>query len=220
VTYFMGQTNRYNGAPGPNHTRGRRDMAKTDILTPDVLKQLFAYDAETGRLTWLHRDSKWFADGLKAKEHTAKIWNAKWAGSDALRINSYSGYGSGAVLGIPVLAHRVAWSIYHSLPLSAFGEIDHINGCKSDNRICNLRAVGKAGNSRNLKLYSSNKSGVPGVIWEESHKAWAVRINFNGRQKRISRHKLFSEAVAARQRAEVEHNYHPNHGRIAESTGG
>lgn len=195
-------------------------MAKRELPSPDVLRQLLDYDPETGRLHWKARSIEHVRAGCttpaKHRSITAN-WNKRYAGKEALTcVQSSSGYRTGAVQCVPCVAHRVAYAIYHGE--HAPEEIDHINGNKGDNRIVNLRAVNHAENAKNVSLYSSNKSGVPGVRWEQSHKAWAAKINFGGKQRRIGRFKNKEDAIAARKRAEVEHGYHPNHGRLA--TGG
>ena len=60
--------------------------------------------------------------------------------------------------------HRVAWVLtYGYLPK----QIDHINGDKTDNRLCNLREVTRSENEAN-KVYRwkySHKGGLPGVFY-------------------------------------------------------
>jgi hypothetical protein len=136
-----------------------------------------------------------------------------FAGKLALNCLQGSGYKTGAVLRIPCVAHRVAYSIYHGINLA--GEIDHINGDKSDNRIANLRMVAHSENSRNVSLYSNNNSGFHGVLWDHRRRKWEARIGVNGRQTRIGRYNHKEDAIAARKAAEVVHGYHENHGRQA-----
>jgi len=187
------------------------------IINPDVLRELLDYDPATGKLFWKARSAKWFMPpwhriGVKSAHARANAWNGKWAGKEAFT-SCYNGkYHGGAVLSAPYLAHRVAYSLHYNVCI--VGEIDHINGDYSDNRIVNLREVDHTGNARNTSLYSTNTSGTPGVMWEESHKAWSVKISFNGKQRRIGRFKKKSEAIAARKHAETVHGYHPNHGRL------
>lgn len=191
-------------------------MADRRILTPEVLRQLLRYDAKTGKLYWRERGSEWFAgESSKSPAQRANGWNAKWAGKEAFTCQIYGTYHIGAVLGITVNAHRVAWSIAHGVHIEDLREIDHINGNKADNRLANLREVPHAENAKNAPLYKSNKSGVAGVRWEPSHKAWGATINYAGKQRRIGRFKQFEDAVQARKAAEVEHGYHANHGRAA-----
>lgn len=194
-------------------------MADRRILTPEVLRQLLRYEPETGKLYWRERGPEWFAGGKRDPVWRARTWNAKFAEQEAFTCQIYGTYHIGAVLGITANAHRVAYSITHGIHIEDLREIDHINGNRSDNRIENLREVGHVENARNAALYKSNNSGVPGVHWEESHQAWSVRINYDGKQRRIGRFKRFDDAVAARKRAEIEHGYHANHGRTT-STGG
>jgi len=187
-------------------------MATSHILTPELLRQLLDYDPETGLLTWKRRGPEWFSDGYRTAQGRANNWNRKWAGKSALNhLYAASGYRSGAVLEVPIQAHRAAYMVYHGVRIS--GSIDHINGRKEDNRICNLRDVTSQENCRNAALYSSNKSGCPGVMWDQSRRRWDAKINFDGKQRRLGRFKLKADAVAARKAAELEHGYHANHGR-------
>lgn len=117
-------------------------MASKPLPSPEVLRQLLRYEPDTGKLFWLHR-----AADLFPSKSAAKSWNARFAGAEALATDNGQGYLAGRINGRPLKAHRVVWAIsYGEWPI---GEIDHINGNPGDNRIANLRAVGRTENTRN-----------------------------------------------------------------------
>lgn len=58
-------------------------------------------------------------------------------------------------------AHRLAWLyMYGEWP---DGVIDHINRCRNDNRIVNLREASRKGNSANSRVSLESETGVKGV---------------------------------------------------------
>ena len=71
--------------------------------------------------------------------------------------------------------HRVAWVLtYGYLPK----QIDHINGDKTDNRLCNLREVTQSESDRNRILPWKNSShGLPGVCGCKENKYYKFEIN-------------------------------------------
>lgn len=83
--------------------------------------------------------------------------------------------------------------------------VDHINGNPLDNRRSNLRICTSAENSRNLKRQSNNTSGFPGVSWDKSRNKWAAKIRFNYKHINLGRYVNLSDAVKARERAEIEY---------------
>ena len=88
------------------------------------------------------------------------------------------------------LAHRLAWFCSHGRDPEA--SIDHINGNKLDNRICNLRLASQTQNLGNQRGRRNNPAGYKGVTkvkW-----GWMARIQFQGRQIYLG---LFSSAQAA-----------------------
>lgn len=104
-----------------------------------------------------------------------------------------------------LLAHRVAWAIYHGAWPDRI--VDHINHDKLDNRIQNLRLVTNSESARNKPLSPRNKSGVAGV--QRVGNRWVVTISTT----QLGSFRSFDDAVAARRAAEVEMGFHPNHGR-------
>jgi hypothetical protein len=74
--------------------------------------------------------------------------------------------------------------------------IDHINGCKTDNKIENLRDVTHKVNSQNKrKPTAHNKySKILGVSWSERNKSWNPRIRFAGSQINLGHYKDLEKA--------------------------
>ena len=76
-------------------------------------------------------------------------------------------------------AHRLAWFLFYGVwPI---GEIDHINGVRDDNRICNLRECNRSENMQNQRRsHHDNKScGLLGVTWNKQHKRWQSKLQIN-----------------------------------------
>lgn len=58
--------------------------------------------------------------------------------------------------------------------------IDHIDNCKTNNNIMNLRWVTHKENGMNRLLNINNSSGVKGVRWYKQKKKWHARIKIDG----------------------------------------
>jgi hypothetical protein len=184
-------------------------MATKSLPSPELLRKLLDYDPETGVLTWKERPKKMFKEQRLGNAHST--WNARWAGRPALGSENSSGYCEGAILGVPVRAHRVIWAMVHGeWPAKV---VDHINGNPSDNRITNLRSCSQSENGKNAKRPADNKSGVIGVHKLKGSETWVATIKANGRNFHLGRFRSLEAATAARRAAEIEHNFHPNHGR-------
>jgi len=59
--------------------------------------------------------------------------------------------------------------------------VDHIDGNKLNNRIENLRAATTSQNMCNVKIPSSNTSGIKGVSWHKQRKSWQVQLRVSGK---------------------------------------
>jgi hypothetical protein len=73
-------------------------------------------------------------------------------------------------------------------------EIDHINRNTLDNRKSNLRCVTHSQNLMNTGMRKDNKSGHRGVSWFERDSKWEVKIQLDGKRKRIG---YFTDFVLA-----------------------
>ena len=95
----------------------------------------------------------------------------------------------------PVKLHRAAWALtYGNWPS---GQIDHINGDKADNRICNLREVTNVQNKQNTGKPASNTSGIMGVSFHKKSGKWAANIKVDGSSRYLGIYDRKSDAGAA-----------------------
>jgi hypothetical protein len=187
--------------------------AKKPMPAQEELNRLLRYDRETGLLYWKERPLSDFTNtSTHSQKHVCRYWNSRYAGKEAFTWH-ISGYRYGTLYKMKLAAHRVIWKMVHGYEPD---EIDHINGVRDDNRLCNLRAVDRANNAKNVAMPSTNTSGCVGVVWSKQIRRWLARIKVSGVHRHIGCFVNFDDAVAARKRAEIEFNFHANHGRKVE----
>jgi hypothetical protein len=127
------------------------------MLSQQELKELLDYDPETGVFKW-------------KVDHTCNVKIGTVAGT----INN-NGYLYIGVNNKSYRAHRLAWLyMTGSWPKD---DIDHINGCKTDNRIENLRDVSNRDNQCNKTRHRNGR--LPGASWHKRLKRWQARICIN-----------------------------------------
>ena len=80
--------------------------------------------------------------------------------------------------------------------------IDHVNGCKNDNRKCNLRIATPSQNSINKGKNKNNTTGYKGV--SPNGKGYMARIKKDGRTYYLGTYSTAKEASEARNRVEHE----------------
>ena len=119
-------------------------MMKLDSNAPDisVIRSRLRYDPAAGKFYM-----------LKSAGRRKSGYQAGYA--DRL------GYIKVCVNGRWMMAHRLAWLFINGQWPD--GEIDHINGDPSDNRIENLRECSRSQNVSNAKFNSLNTTGFRGV---------------------------------------------------------
>lgn len=106
----------------------------------------------------------------------------------------WDGYLVFSVDGQTYYAHRLAW-FYATGEIPP--EVDHINGKRDDNRLCNLRPVTFSQNSQNSKLNGANSSGHKGVHWHKGTKKWRAVIWVKRKPKHLGLFTDVKEAAAA-----------------------
>ena len=173
------------------------------------LNELLTYEPKTGKLFWKKRHISMFA--YDPQQHTSKrvysaeracnIWNTKYAGKEAFTAINADGYRVGSRIDDrSALAHRIIWELVTGRVPEL---LDHINGDRMDNRLCNLREATPTLSSSNRGFTHRNKSGVIGVFWNSGRKCWQGQISMNGHQYHLGVFKTKDEAKAARKAAEV-----------------
>jgi hypothetical protein len=151
------------------------------MIDVETLRKLLRYEPETGKLFWLPRPREMFKS-----QRAYSTWNSRFAGKTALSSKHAHGYLIGPVLGKMRKAHRVAWAL--ETGQWPVGDLDHINGCRADNRFANLREATRSENMFNCKSHRDSTSRFRGVSWNEADKRWVVGVSVNGRRKHIGRY--------------------------------
>jgi len=118
-------------------------IAKDEYDLYNECHRLFSYDKETGIVT-----------------RKISVQNKVKAG-DTITSDDGAGYLQVKIQGRKYRLHRLIWLMVTGyLPEK---HIDHINGIKNDNRLCNLRECSSSENSFNRGKNKNNKTGYKGV---------------------------------------------------------
>ncbi|SDC67314.1 AP2 domain-containing protein [Massilia sp. PDC64] len=149
------------------------------------LRELLGYDPESGVLTWrVSRPKYGCAVGQRAGWIEPK------------------GYVHVSIDQVKLKGHRVAWALHYGAWPA--GNLDHVNGVRSDNRIANLRIADQHQNIANSPIRVNNKCGVKGVVRTEDGK-WQAQITVRGKRHHLGRFKTKEAAGQAYEAAAEKH---------------
>ena len=108
-------------------------------------------------------------------------------------LNKY-GYLSAKIKNKTYYVHRLIWTLCIGEIPNGF-DIDHINGCRSDNTLSNLRLVTRSENNKNLRKAKSNsKTQLIGSCFHKATGKYVAQINDGGKVKHLG---LFEAAIDA-----------------------
>ena len=135
------------------------------MITQDRLKEVLRYDKDTGAFVWIK---------TYRNQNLGKI-----AGS-----YDKDGYIVIKVDRKQYRAHNLAWMYVHG----KFPDIilDHKDGVKDNNSICNLREVTYSENAWNQRrAHKDSKHGLIGVDYNKTKKRYRARIMVHGNRKTL-----------------------------------
>lgn len=174
------------------------------LRDPDsaLVKDRFFYDAITGMLVW------------KDSPSVSKSWSTRWAGKPAGTI-AVSAKGHRKYISVVLnrkayRAHRLVWILAYGVPPN--GDVDHIDGNGTNNRLDNLRDVDRSENNRNAARAENNLSGITGVYWHKGAKKWCVQAKLRGTMYYGGLFTDLTEAATASKQLRDRLGFHPNHG--------
>jgi hypothetical protein len=163
-------------------------MAASD-LTAARLRELLHYAPDSGVFTWLSRPAAMFASS-----RAFGTWHTRYSGKPAGSETSINGYRTIRLIDRNQSAHRLAWLwMTGEWPK---GEIDHINGVRTDNRMANLRDVSRTMNAQNLRQTKKVSSLPMGVFFNARKKAraYSSNVQVDGKTKHLGYFETVDEA--------------------------
>ena len=151
---------------------GKEKRVPKELPTQQYLQEAVDYIEDTGKLYWKIRPRHHFDS-----DRGMNVSNSSYAGNEAGSL--HVGYVEIGINNTTYRAHRIIWKLmYNEDPEDT---IDHINGDRTDNRLCNLRKATHLENSQNVvNLKKNNKSGFVGVCWYEKSGKWRATLTYKG----------------------------------------
>lgn len=149
-------------------------------FTRERLEELFAYDPASGSLT--RRDN----------------------GEEIVATNNH-GYRWVWVEGTALLLHRIVWRLMTGEWPTAM--VDHVDGCRTNNRWANLRSADHSINAQNqTRAMCTNKTGFLGVSRDKRRveNPYRAAIRIHGKHVSLGAFPTAEEAYAAYLKAKAE----------------
>lgn len=151
----------------------------------EELRRILHYDPETGIFTWLIRPAMNTPAGTVAGSINNK-------GRRVIHIGRRL-----------YTAGRLAW--FYMTGAWPHPQVDHINGCRLDDRFENLRQATNQQNAINRGTRCDNTSGIKGIHWIRHIRKWQARINVNGQRVNLGYFADIEEAKRVRREAASRH---------------
>lgn len=157
--------------------RGAQPFPESSMNREIHIKDVLSFTERTGDFFWL-------------------VTNGRMRPGDRAGGLTRKGYLTVQYAGKKYAAHRLAWFfVYGEFPR---GEIDHINGIRTDNRISNLRIVSRTVNCQNShRLRRDNTSGHRGVSIHTTSGLWQAQITVDKKPIHLGYFKTKECAAAA-----------------------
>jgi hypothetical protein len=146
-------------------------LKRTDISL-EYMRSVLSYDPESGVFTW-----------------TGRQWNGRVAGTATV-----DGYVRIVLCKTAFKAHRLAWALVNGYIPDSKIPMDHLNGIRNDNRICNLRLWTPKQNCENSSKPKSNTTGFKGVAKCKNSTKFRAYICHNRKQIHLG---MFNSAAEA-----------------------
>ena len=156
-------------------------MSGKKALTQERLKELLAYDPETGEFIW-----------------KVSVGRAR-AGAKVCSSLSRDGYARVCIGRTMYAQHRLAW--FYVMGRWPVAELDHIDLDRLNNRFKNLREATRKQNAENHPGYRGDAIKV-GVYWLKRLGKWGASITHNRKSIHLGVFKDYEAAVAERIAAE------------------
>ena len=136
------------------------DLKSIPIITLDELHEILSYEPSTGLFRW----TKWI--------------NGRPPIGTVAGFSTKNGYWAITLFQRRYYAHRLAWFYIHGTWPSNL--LDHIDGNKLNNRLCNLREADVSQNSANSKKRCTNTTGYKGVFLDKRDNVYYARTKHRG----------------------------------------
>lgn len=139
------------------------------MLTQERVREVFSYNADTGEVTLLLSLGNYKAGAKLGKDGK---------GYYQLQIDKYR-----------TKIHRLIWLYVHGYMPKV---IDHINGIRSDNRLCNLREATQRLNCQNRQHHRDGR--LPGTSRIRGSTKWRAYYTIKGKQFHLGSYSTELEA--------------------------
>lgn len=127
---------------------------------------------------------------------TGAVWviaSKSRVGLPAGTLNKGNGYYMTSFAGKSYYIHRLIMELQLGRRLATDEQVDHIDRCRTNNALSNLRVVDASDNQQNKVAQSNSVTGVKGLSWSKKGSAWCGYIEYRG--KRYNKQSKDKQAV-------------------------